>query len=846
MSVTFLTNEDEKQYVKSINGVKPDPETGDVPITIPESGGNADYVGVEPAEEDIPKIFFGGALQQTKEEVVVPFRYISKTEEIIGFAEIKAQGNSSMSYPKKNQTVKLFKDAYCTEKLKADFKGWGKQNKFCFKANWIDLTHARNVVSARLWADVLRSREEYESLPELLRTSPNQGAVDGFPVKVYAAGVYQGRYTLNIPKDKWMANMDDALTEHCILCGEGGDSALFRATAKIDGSDWSDEIHDNVPAAIKQRWNEIINFVMTSTDAEFKANLGNYFYVDSLIDYHLFGLASCGFDAYCKNQIFMTYDGQKWLASMYDMDSTWGLYFTGDKFLTADHEFDGIKDGGHLLFLRLEDNFADELKSRWAELKSGALSIENIINRFERFTDIAPPHLVEEDYAETTANGAYTAIPSKTTNNIQQIRAFALARQVWTDEYVTGLTPTIPVPCTGISLNKSTLTITGEGSQTLIATVTPDGCTDPVTWESNNTSVATVNAGVVTAIANGSATITAKCGNYSTSCSVAVSGISESVACTGITLDKNELTFDGEGTQTVMANVTPADTTDSVVWVSSNPAVALITVEGNVCTVQSKKNGSAVITASCGEYSASCTVSVSGIVVSNLLNGATWVTGSFTNGEIATSGSDKVCETYIPVSEKTAYVLGNINGGGFKWFNIQCYDSSKAYTTAFENEMAYASLNKIFVTPAGCAYVRVLVAGSYDTATQAALYALEDISVTNLLAGFTAWSDGEYAFDASTGEPIGGAMHIAEEFIPITAGHAYALVDTKAEHTWLVACTYANDHSFITRNLNAYTDAGLITAGNTAVYIKPAVNTPATDESLSHVMLIDLTDFSLD
>ena len=36
MSVTFLTNEDEKKYVRSVNGVDPDPETGDVKITIPD------------------------------------------------------------------------------------------------------------------------------------------------------------------------------------------------------------------------------------------------------------------------------------------------------------------------------------------------------------------------------------------------------------------------------------------------------------------------------------------------------------------------------------------------------------------------------------------------------------------------------------------------------------------------------------------------------------------------------------------------------------------------------------------------------------------------------------------
>jgi hypothetical protein len=337
------------------------------PTENPDSGGN---VGVEPAEDDIPKFFYGGALPQTKDDTVMPFRYISKTQDIGGYCETKAQGTSSMNYAKKNQTTKFYKDADCAEKMKIDFKGWGKQRKFCFKANWIDISHARNIVSARLWGDVVKSRANYLELPELLRTSPNQGAVDGFPVKVYAAGVYQGRYTLNIPKDGWMANMDDENEAHCILCGENYVSGCFRAAAKIDESDWTDEIHDVVPASIKTRWNEVISFVMNSTDDEFKANLGNYFYVDSLIDYYLFGLASCGLDAFGKNQLYMTYNGQKWLASMYDMDSTWGLYWNGSRFVPANYSRnqyeDYVNSTGNLLYVRLEKLFYAELQARWA------------------------------------------------------------------------------------------------------------------------------------------------------------------------------------------------------------------------------------------------------------------------------------------------------------------------------------------------------------------------------------------------------------------------------------------------------------------------------------------------
>ena len=415
------------------------------------TGGGAIVSSVEPETDDIPKVFFSEAIPQTKDDATTAFRYISKTEDISGYAEFKAQGNSSMSYPKKNMTVKMYSDEALSEKLKVDFKEWGKQAKHVYKANWIDLTHARNIVSARLWADVVKSRTNYAELPELLRTSPTHGAVDGFPVKVYSKGIYQGRYTLNIPKDAWMANMDDSLDNHCILCGENYDSGCFRATANINGNDWSDEVHDTVPASIKTRWNEVISFVMNSTDEEFVANLENYFFVDSLIDYFIFGMVSCGLDAFGKNQLYFTYDGIKWIASMYDMDSTWGLYWNGSKFVSANYtreEFEDFTSGrsGNLLYIRLASLFYERIQLRYAELKDGALSIPNIINRFERFTDIASLDLVKEDYASTTGGGKFTGIPSQTTNNIQQIRKFVVDRYAYCDEYIASLSNEEPSP----------------------------------------------------------------------------------------------------------------------------------------------------------------------------------------------------------------------------------------------------------------------------------------------------------------------------------------------------------------------------------------------------------------
>ena len=417
-----------------------------------------DFVGesfsiYEPKNNDVPKVFIDGVIPTTKDDVLAELTYISKTLQFHSYIIIKCQGTSSMKYPKKNFTIKLYSDEARSEKLKIDFKGWGEQYKFNLKANWIDISHARNVVSALLWGDVVKSRPTYNTLPELLRTSPNQGAIDGFPIKVYANGIYQGRYTWNIPKDGWMTNMDDKLNTHCILCGENYDSGCFRAPALINESDWSDELHDSCPENIKIRWNEVIDFVINSTDEEFKANLGNYFDIPSLLDYDLFGLAVCGADSYGKNQIYMTYDGNKWIASMYDLDTTWGMYWNGETLVAADYarnKFEDYVNGrlGNLLYYRIEQLFYQELQSRWLELKAGPLSMVNIITRFENFMEYMPQELVKEDYASTTAGGAFSGIPSVAKNNLQQIRNFAAARQAWTDAYVAALPGEVVPPVT--------------------------------------------------------------------------------------------------------------------------------------------------------------------------------------------------------------------------------------------------------------------------------------------------------------------------------------------------------------------------------------------------------------
>lgn len=82
-----------------------------------------------------------------------------------------------------------------------------------------------------------------------------------------------------------------------------------------------------------------------------------------------------------------------------------------------------------------------------------------------------------------------------------------------------------PKPATGISLNKSTLTLTaGNSDPSLTANVTPSDSTDTVVWSTNKPAVATVESatGKVTAVAPGEAIITAKAGTKTATCTVTV------------------------------------------------------------------------------------------------------------------------------------------------------------------------------------------------------------------------------------------------------------------------------------------------------------------------------------
>ena len=91
------------------------------------------------------------------------------------------------------------------------------------------------------------------------------------------------------------------------------------------------------------------------------------------------------------------------------------------------------------------------------------------------------------------------------------------------NEYPKPIDPSQDVAVTGIIVSPGSAQLTVGATVTLTATITPDNATDKtVTWSSSDSGIATVAGGLVTGVAAGSATITAKAGDKTATCAVTV------------------------------------------------------------------------------------------------------------------------------------------------------------------------------------------------------------------------------------------------------------------------------------------------------------------------------------
>jgi uncharacterized protein YjdB/formylglycine-generating enzyme required for sulfatase activity len=242
-----------------------------------------------------------------------------------------------------------------------------------------------------------------------------------------------------------------------------------------------------------------------------------------------------------------------------------------------------------------------------------------------------------------------------------------------------------------VGLNKTELTLYIGGTpgiydtETLIAIVAPGKAAKKATWTSSDDTVATVSdAGVVTAVAEGTATITMAIEDKTATCNVTVG---QFVDVTAVSLNKTTLDLYVGGTsstETLIATIVPGNATNKrVTWTSSDEDVATVNDAGQVTAVGL---GTAIITIAIedGGKTANCIVTVGQAVTGVSLDRtalllaendtrtltATITPGNATNQNVTWTSSDEDVARVNETGEVTAVAPGvanitvtTVNGG---------------------------------------------------------------------------------------------------------------------------------------------------------------------------------------
>ena len=341
----------------------------------------------------------------------------------VPLSEIKIQGSSSVNFPKKNYTLK-FNDSIELN------PSWGKHKKYVLKSNFNDYSQARNVVNAKLWGDIRRSRLQFDDFivnqngddlsnnseqtlagtaTGQLAIGKNYGAVDGFPVGLMINGDWWGVYALSIPKDGWMASMGGGDKEAIVSAGYSATNANYFKGApdmKTDRStgrtDLEIEYVSNEDDAdwVKESLTNAINICRASysSDDKYEQEIEKVIDIDSAIDYMIANVLFGNNDGIGNNYLLQTWNGTKWYFASYDLDLTFGnRAWEGHTMNSAENSETFARYRAHRLFDVIYRHMSTRLIERYESLRKSALSENNVYKRYIQYLQNIPQAVLNQE-----------------------------------------------------------------------------------------------------------------------------------------------------------------------------------------------------------------------------------------------------------------------------------------------------------------------------------------------------------------------------------------------------------------------------------------------------------------
>ena len=386
----------------------------------------------------LPRLKLTGDIEGMTKKVskVLAFEYYNAdatTANYTGYLTMKWQGSSSIAYEKKNYTITLYSDEGCSIAQDIEFStGWGSHNKYCLKANFIDHTHVRTIIAAKLWGECVKSRDTASTSYQKLNNLVNGGAIDGFPIMLFLNSNYIGLYTFNIPKEAWLFGMTGINTE-CVLGGEQWDKVVRFEQMPVaeniggDSPSWDYEVEPADPSRVLESLQKVYSALQMpeTTSEEITAKrtaLETYVDIESVIDYALMCDILGVTDNLGKNQLITTFDGVKWMLCAYDLDTAFGNYWDGKRFISATNDTTGSDYKDNFLTFKVAALFADKFNARRRYILDNIFRADYIMDKIYAFHTFITSELMN---AETIL---YPSMPNANENGLQQIENYLTKR----------------------------------------------------------------------------------------------------------------------------------------------------------------------------------------------------------------------------------------------------------------------------------------------------------------------------------------------------------------------------------------------------------------------------------
>jgi len=378
-----------------------------------------------------------------------------------------------------------------------------------------------------------------------------------------------------------------------------------------------------------------------------------------------------------------------------------------------------------------------------------------------------------------TINSSNWYIQNVTTSYTQNIYSMELEVEVGVSS----------VAVTGVSLNHSSLSLTAGSNSTLTATVSPSDATNKnVTWSTSNSSVATVDGGVVTAVAAGNATITVTTsdGGHTATCAVTVTALTlSSLSYSGTPSDSSYFTgesFDATGltVTATYSNSSTANVTSSVIW-TPNPLTA----------------GTTSVTGSYTSGGVTKTITVTGITVSNPTLSSIATSGQTTSYSIGGSFSyDGTC-TATYTDNSTSIVTPNVDSSSVNMNVAGTYTVTLSFTSGGVTKTTSYSVAVTDAANISGTYTLTSNATSYTTASDAAS---AEACVSGLESALTVTAQTNMRF---YGSPVTTDMMFGG-----SSTGASMSIDT-TDTNYVVSKIVVKCESYLSANISTMTCAGM-------------------------------------